>query len=89
MVRPGHPKEVNPLSHRIKPVLSTLAVTAAVAGGGAAIANAATSTTAHSTSSSSSSTPAQTSTSSRANTAPGAPMPGSHARGGGHNCPGM
>lgn len=40
------------LSHRIKPLVTALAVTAAVAGGGAAIASAATSSSSSSTSSS-------------------------------------
>lgn len=62
------------MSHRIRPLLTALAVTATVAGGGAAIASAATS----STSSSAKTPPAAASH---------APM--GHAKAGGKNCPNM
>lgn len=66
----------------IKPLLVTLAATAAIAGGGAAIADAATSGT--TTGSTSASTPAQTTT-----TAPGRanPAPSQGNGGGTHHCP--
>lgn len=74
---------------RLKPLLTTFAVSGALIGGGAAIANAATSTstTAATTSNSASSG----ATGSTGSTAPAqAPHPGSGtATGGKHNCPNM
>jgi hypothetical protein len=74
---------------RLKPLLVTVALTGAIAGGGTAIANAATST-------SSATGSATTTSTAPARTTPPAPTPGSHAppaRSGGsgssHNCPNM
>jgi hypothetical protein len=74
---------------RLKPLLVTVALTGAIAGGGAAIANAATST-------SSTTGSATTTSTAPARTAPTAPTQGSHAppaRSGGsgsyHSCPNM
>jgi hypothetical protein len=72
-------KEVNPMSHRLKPFLTTLAVTAALAGGGAAIASAA------STSTSSSGATSSQSTTGSSHAAPNA-APRGHS---GKNCPNM
>ncbi len=72
---------------RLKPLLTTLAVTGALVGGGAAIANAA-STTSTTSSTSTTGTAPSTSTTGRS-TAP-APPPGAHPGSGAkHNCPGM
>jgi hypothetical protein len=72
---------------RLKPLLTTLVVTGALAGGGAAVATAATST---STSPATTSTSAAT-TSTTGSTAPAqSPHPGAGTTGSGtHNCPHM
>lgn len=67
---------------RIKPLLVTLAATAALAGGGAAIASAATSGT--STGSTSATTPPHTTT-----TTPGRTNPAPSQGNSGHHCPNM
>jgi hypothetical protein len=77
------------MSHRIRSVLSALAVTAAVAGGGAAIASAATSGTASTAATGSSA--AHAGAPARSPLAPGGlrNAPRGHVAGAGHNCPNM
>ena len=73
--------------HRIRPLLTALAITATVAGGGAAIASAATTSSAASTTSSA---PASTTTSSSTGAQKGTTAPmGAHAHGSSKNCPNM
>jgi hypothetical protein len=63
---------------KLKPLLTTLAVTGALAGGGAAIANAATSSTSSTTGTGTTGTTHKT-----------APMPAAHKGSGSRNCPNM